>query len=69
MTWTDDPALLARKLSELRQEHRDLDMVIDQLSNSGAADELTLKRLKKRKLGLKDMINWIENKLLPDQPA
>lgn len=69
MTWTDDPALLARKLSELRQEHRDLDMVIDQLAGSGVADELTLKRLKKRKLGLKDMINWIENKLLPDEPA
>lgn len=69
MTWTDDPAQLARKLSELRQEHRDLDMVIAQLANSGAADELALKRLKKRKLGLKDMIGWIENKLLPDEPA
>lgn len=69
MTWTDDPALLARKLSELRQEHRDLDMVIAQLASTGAADELALKRLKKRKLGLKDMIGWIENKLLPDEPA
>lgn len=69
MIWTEDPAQLARKLSELRQEHRDLDMVIAQFANSSNADELALKRLKKRKLGLKDMISWIENKLLPDEPA
>lgn len=69
MTWTEDPAELARRLYELRQEHRDLDMVITQLASSGTADELTVKRMKKRKLGLKDMIDWIENKLLPDEPA
>jgi hypothetical protein len=69
MIWTDDPAQLARKLSELRQEHRDLDMVIAQFTHNANTDELSLKRLKKRKLGLKDMINWIENKLMPDEPA
>lgn len=67
--WTDDPAQLARRLNELRQEHRDLDLVIEQLSALPNADQLALKRLKKRKLNLKDMIAWIENRLLPDQPA
>lgn len=69
MIWTDDPTQLTRKLSELRQEHRDLDMVIGQFAHTANTDELSLKRLKKRKLGLKDMINWIENKLMPDEPA
>lgn len=67
--WTDDPAQLTRRLAELRQEHRDLDQVIDQLAALPNADQLALKRLKKRKLNLKDMVAWIENRLLPDQPA
>lgn len=67
--WTDDPAQLNRRLAELRQEHRDLDQAINQLAALPNADQLALKRLKKRKLNLKDMIAWIENRLLPDQPA
>ena len=65
----NDPAEIARRLVELRMEHRDLDLVIVRLVAQMDADELQLKRLKKRKLKLKDMIAWMENKLIPDQPA
>lgn len=67
-----DPAelsRLARRVVEMRQEHRDLDVAIDRLAADIQADELALKRLKKRKLQLKDQIAWIENALIPDEPA
>lgn len=67
-----DPAELARiahRLTELRQEHRDLDVAIDRLHENIASDELALKRLKKRKLQLKDTIARMESALIPDQPA
>ena len=67
-----DPAELARmarRLVELRVEHRDLDTVIERLSAYFHADELALKRLKRRKLQLKNQIAWIENALIPDEPA
>ena len=67
-----DPAeqsRLTRRVVELRQEHRDLDGAIERLQADIQADELALKRLKKRKLLLKDQIAWIENALIPDEPA
>lgn len=64
----DDPAILVRRLAELRAEHRDLDTAIDNLAPDGS-DEMQVKRLKKRKLMLKDMIAYIENKLIPDLDA
>ena len=67
-----DPAELARmerRPVELRVEHRDLDTVIERLAADIQADELALKRLKRRKLQLKDQIAWIENALIPDEPA
>ncbi len=67
-----DPAelsRLARRVVEMRQEHRDLDVAIARLAVDIQADELALKRLKKRKLQLKDQIAWIENALIPDEPA
>ncbi|WP_313914784.1 DUF465 domain-containing protein [Tahibacter sp.] len=64
-----DPAEITRQLIELRIEHRDLDVAIGRLSVDSAADELQLKRFKKRKLRLKDMIAYLENQLIPDQPA
>ncbi len=67
-----DPAELSRmtrRVIELRQEHRDLDAVIERFAADIQADELALKRLKKRKLQLKDQIAWIENALIPDEPA
>ena len=65
----DDPAAIARKLSELKIEHRDLDLAIEHLSGDATADELTVKRLKKRKLWLKDCIARLESALIPDEPA
>jgi hypothetical protein len=64
----DDPEIeaLRAKLAELRLEHRDLDDVISRLSESSPFDQLQLRRLKKRKLVLKDMIAHIESQLLPD---
>lgn len=64
-----DPAVLARRLAELRVEHRDLDQAIARMVADPLSDELAIKRLKKRKLKLKDMIAYLESKLIPDQPA
>jgi hypothetical protein len=57
---------LEEKLAMLRSEHRDLDIVIQQLSEAEPVDFLRLQRLKKRKLLLKDSISKIESLLLPD---
>lgn len=57
---------LRETLARLKQEHRDLDSAIDALEDSGRADQLRLKRLKKQKLCLKDEIARIEDLLLPD---
>jgi len=60
---------LRRKLDELRLEHRDLDDVIDHLIESDYPDQLQLKRLKTRKLRLKDQIQQVESRLIPDLDA
>jgi hypothetical protein len=65
----EDPSEIARKLVELRVEHRDLDEVIAALARDSRADELQVKRLKKRKLRIKDMITYLESKLIPDLDA
>lgn len=57
------------QLDELRLEHRDLDDVINHLNHSAYPDQLQLRRLKKRKLRLKDMIQQIESRLIPDIDA
>ena len=64
---TDRDSLL-RKLHELRSEHRDLDTVIARLIVQ-PVDQLQVQRLKKRKLGLKDEIAWLESRLIPDRTA
>ena len=72
MTRTQDPAELAamqRRVAELRLEHRDLDVAILRLQQDIQADELAVKRLKKRKLLLKDQIARLESALIPDEPA
>ena len=72
MNQPTDPTELARiaqRLAELRLEHRDLDVAIDRLHDNIAADELAIKRLKKRKLQLKDAIHRLESALIPDEPA
>ncbi|HWW20466.1 MAG TPA: YdcH family protein [Steroidobacteraceae bacterium] len=57
------------KLRQLRIEHRDLDEIISRLSMDIHIDELQLKRLKKRKLALKDQIMKLESQLIPDLNA
>ena len=57
------------RLRELRIEHRDLDDVICRLSLDIFVDELQLRRLKKRKLLLKDQILRLESELIPDLNA
>lgn len=57
---------LRHRLDALKSEHRDLDDVIARLSETSAHDQLQIKRLKKRKLVLKDAIERLESKLLPD---
>lgn len=69
MVEADDPAAIVRQLAELRLEHRDLDAAIVRLAADIAADELAIKRLKKRKLWLKDCISRLESALIPDEPA
>jgi hypothetical protein len=54
------------KLTQLTQEHRDLDTAIADMVRSGNPDLMALARLKKRKLQLKDEITEINNGLLPD---
>ncbi|MEM6340965.1 MAG: DUF465 domain-containing protein [Pseudomonadota bacterium] len=58
--------VLRVELEVFRREHRDLDEAITALTDKGTGDQLTLQRLKKRKLWLKDRIALIEDRLLPD---
>ncbi|WP_037293428.1 YdcH family protein [Roseobacter sp. CCS2] len=58
--------VLRVKLAVLRVEHRDLDEAIEALHARGSSDMLTLKRLKKQKLALKDQITQLEDRILPD---
>lgn len=62
----DEPETLRAQLQELRVEHRDLDEAIDRLESAPPHDDLLLRRLKKRKLHLKDRITQIEGMLEPD---
>lgn len=57
------------RLKKLRVEHRDLDLVINRLVDDPHVDQITLKRLKKRKLMLKDMITQLESARIPDLNA
>jgi hypothetical protein len=57
------------QLHELQMEHRDLDQVIMHLIENPPPDELLVRRLKKRKLALKDRILLLEEMLVPDIPA
>ncbi|OWU84117.1 hypothetical protein ATO6_13705 [Oceanicola sp. 22II-s10i] len=58
--------VLRVELEVFRQQHRDLDDAIRALQDRGTADQLTLQRLKKQKLRLKDLIAAIEDRLTPD---
>ena len=58
--------VLRVQLAVLRQEHRDLDDAIHALHEKGAPDMLTLQRLKRQKLALKDKIAALEDRVTPD---
>mgnify|MGYP003407962370 FL=1 len=60
---------IQRRIVELDVEHRDLDAVINKLTDDGHNDQLQLRRLKKRKLQLKDHITLLKMQLVPDVPA
>ena len=60
---------LARRLIELRIEHGDLDILIDEAASVVPKDELVLRRFKKRRLLLRDQIAHLEAELDPPQPA
>jgi hypothetical protein len=60
---------IKRRLIELRIEHRDLDEAIERMALQAGVDELKLRRLKKRKLQIRDEIVQLEMLLVPDIPA
>ncbi len=62
----DNTEVMRQRLTELKSEHRDLDDVIAHIGETAPFDQVQIKRLKKRKLLLKDQIAHIESKLLPD---
>ncbi|MBS0214944.1 MAG: YdcH family protein [Proteobacteria bacterium] len=64
-----DTTDIAHRLAELRIEHRDLDFAIGRMQAASEVDDLALRRLKKRKLMLKDWIAKLESMLIPDTPA
>lgn len=61
-----DIELIKERLTQLKSEHRDLDDVIARISEEVPFDQIQIKRLKKRKLMLKDQILKLESRLLPD---
>ena len=65
----DQSEVYTSKLEILRLEHRDLDEVIQRLSDDLEVDDLQLRRMKKRKLHLKDQISLLESKLIPNMNA
>lgn len=58
-----------RRLIDLRIEHGDLDAMIDHASDESPLDELLMRRLKKRRLSLRDEIARLERLVTPDEPA
>ena len=58
--------VLKLELEVLRIEHRDLDEAISVLGEKPSSDSLTVQRLKKRKLALKDKISYLEDQITPD---
>ncbi len=65
----DNTENLGELLQKLRTEHRNLDQVIAGLSSDVSVDQLQLRRLKKRKLQLKDFIARVESRMIPDLNA
>lgn len=65
----DETQMLIQELAELKQDHRALDLAIEDLATKLNSNQLELSRLKKRKLKLKDSIARLESSLIPDLSA
>ena len=68
-TNSNDPGEIAALIAELREEHRDLDEALARLVADPSVDQLRIRRMKKRKLKLKDWIAHLESQLIPDLDA
>ena len=68
MTDTEEKSV-QRRIHELQIEHRDLDEVVSRLSAEINVDQLMMRRLKLRKLRLKDQISRLKSELIPDLDA
>ena len=66
---SNDPGEITRLIAELKEEHHDLDEAISRLSEDSGVDQLQIRRMKKRKLKLKDWIAYLQSKLIPDLDA
>ncbi|MBK6659716.1 MAG: YdcH family protein [Proteobacteria bacterium] len=66
---SEETKSVQRRILELQTEHRDLDEVVNTLSNRIDVDQLLLRRMKKRKLQLKDQIARLKSQLIPDLDA
>jgi len=69
MTAPHHPDELRRRIVELQVEHRDLDQIIATLESQPGRDDLQIRRLKKRKLQIKDAVTLLQIQLEPDIPA
>jgi hypothetical protein len=65
----DEETRIRAQLEEYRSEHQALNIAIERLAQDPMMDQLKLRRLKKRKLALKDAISHLESRLIPDQLA
>lgn len=65
----EDSETLRRRIVELQLEHEGLDAMIDAVSPQGDFDDLQLRRLKKRRLQIRDTITLLQMRLVPDVPA
>lgn len=66
MLTAEDIGAIQARIIELQVEHRDLDLAIEELSATPGRDELVLRRMKKRKLQLKDTVTLLQMRLIPD---
>jgi hypothetical protein len=69
MLYPDSPDTIKRRIVELQVEHRDLDQIINMLTQQPRGDQLQIRRLKKRKLQIKDSITLLQIQLESDIPA
>jgi hypothetical protein len=64
-----ETADIVQQIAALRSEHRELDMALEKAIDSPWLDQVLVTRIKRRKLRIKDMIAYLENKLIPDLDA